>query len=146
VGIRLADAPHRLEWDDVRVSTVPVEAALTQGCEAVATGGWAAARDAFAELLDRSETPEALDGLGRALRWLGDERGAIVKIASASRSRCRVGSPAASSGATPDRMTRPTKGSSKSAASGSPIVVGIQAMPYNMLTTALDALYPAGLH
>jgi FAD/FMN-containing dehydrogenase len=29
---------------------------------------------------------------------------------------------------------------------GSPLVDGIQAMPYNMLTTAFDALYPAGLH
>jgi ATP/maltotriose-dependent transcriptional regulator MalT len=67
-----------LEWDDVRVSTVPVEAALAEGYEALATGAWAAARDAFTELLDRSETPEALDGLGRALWWLGDERGAIV--------------------------------------------------------------------
>ncbi|HVD17220.1 MAG TPA: FAD-binding oxidoreductase [Propionibacteriaceae bacterium] len=28
---------------------------------------------------------------------------------------------------------------------GSPLVVGIQAMPYSMLTTAFDALYPAGL-
>jgi FAD/FMN-containing dehydrogenase len=28
---------------------------------------------------------------------------------------------------------------------GSPLVVGIQAMPYNVLTTAFDALYPAGL-
>ena len=28
---------------------------------------------------------------------------------------------------------------------GSPLVVGVQAMPYNMLTTAFDALYPAGL-
>jgi FAD/FMN-containing dehydrogenase len=28
---------------------------------------------------------------------------------------------------------------------GTPLVVGIQAMPYNMLTTAFDALYPAGL-
>jgi hypothetical protein len=60
------------------VSTVPAEAALTAGYEALATGNWAAARDAFMGLLDRSETPEALDGLGRALWWLGDERGAIV--------------------------------------------------------------------
>jgi hypothetical protein len=29
---------------------------------------------------------------------------------------------------------------------GSPLIVGIQPMPYNMLTTAFDALYPAGLH
>jgi hypothetical protein len=56
-----------LEWDDVRVSTVPVEAALAEGYEALATGAWEAARDAFTELLDRSEMPEALDGLGRAL-------------------------------------------------------------------------------
>ena len=28
---------------------------------------------------------------------------------------------------------------------GSPLIVGIQAMPYDMLTTAFDALYPAGL-
>jgi FAD/FMN-containing dehydrogenase len=28
---------------------------------------------------------------------------------------------------------------------GSPLIVGIQAMPYNMLTSAFDALYPAGL-
>jgi hypothetical protein len=66
------------EWDDVRVSTAPVEPALAAGYEALATGSWAAARDAFTELLDRSEAPEALDGLGRALWWLGDERGAIV--------------------------------------------------------------------
>ncbi len=44
----------------------------------LATGGWAAARDAFTELLDRSVIPEALDGLGRAPWWLGDWRGAIV--------------------------------------------------------------------
>lgn len=62
----------------MRVSTVPVETPLAEGYEALATGGWAAARDAFTELLDRSEMPEALDGLGRALWWLGDERGAIV--------------------------------------------------------------------
>jgi hypothetical protein len=67
-----------LEWDDVRVSTVAAEAALAEGYEPLATGGWAVARDALTELPDRSETPEALDGLGQALRWLGDERGAIV--------------------------------------------------------------------
>jgi hypothetical protein len=54
----------------VRVSTVPAEAALAEGYEALATGGWAAARDAFTELLDRSETPDALAGKGRALWWL----------------------------------------------------------------------------
>jgi hypothetical protein len=55
----------------VRVSTVAAEVALAEGYEPLATGGWAVARDALTELLDRSETPEALDGLGQALRWLG---------------------------------------------------------------------------
>jgi hypothetical protein len=31
----LTDAPHRLGWDDVRVSTVPAEAALSVGYEKV---------------------------------------------------------------------------------------------------------------
>jgi ATP/maltotriose-dependent transcriptional regulator MalT len=69
---------HRFEWDDVGVSTVPAETALAEGYEALATGAWTAARDAFTDLLARSDVPDALDGLGRALWWLGDERGAIV--------------------------------------------------------------------
>jgi hypothetical protein len=43
-------------------------------------------------------------------------------------------------------MTRPTKRLEQVRSFGSPLVVGIQAMPYNTLTTAFDALYPAGLH
>jgi DNA-binding NarL/FixJ family response regulator len=54
------------------------ETALGRGYEALAAGDWEAARDAFRRALDAAESPEALDGLGRALWWLRDERGAVV--------------------------------------------------------------------
>jgi ATP/maltotriose-dependent transcriptional regulator MalT len=52
--------------------------AVARGYEALASGDWGRARDSFAEALDLTDSPEALDGLGRALWWLRDERGAIV--------------------------------------------------------------------
>jgi len=52
--------------------------AVARGYEALASGDWGRARDSFAEALDLTDAPEALDGLGRALWWLRDERGAIV--------------------------------------------------------------------
>ncbi len=52
--------------------------AVARGYEALASGDWARARDSFAEALDLTDSPEALDGLGRALWWLREERGAIV--------------------------------------------------------------------
>ena len=52
--------------------------ALARGHEALAAGNWIEARDAFQQSLDSTDSPEALDGLGRALWWLRDERGAIV--------------------------------------------------------------------
>jgi DNA-binding CsgD family transcriptional regulator len=52
--------------------------ALTRGHEALASGDWESARAAFQEALDSTDSAEALDGLGRALWWLRDERGAIV--------------------------------------------------------------------
>src|ERR671919_3192078 len=51
---------------------------LTRGYEALASGNWLDARDAFASALSAVESPEALDGLGRSLWWLRDERGAVV--------------------------------------------------------------------
>jgi ATP/maltotriose-dependent transcriptional regulator MalT len=54
------------------------EDALARGYEALAAGAWDGARDAFGEALDTTDSPEALDGLGRALWWLRDERGAVV--------------------------------------------------------------------
>jgi ATP/maltotriose-dependent transcriptional regulator MalT len=51
---------------------VPGEVLVAAGASALADGRWAEARTAFAAALDEDETPEALDGLGEALWWLGD--------------------------------------------------------------------------
>ena len=51
---------------------------LARGYEALATGDWPGAREAFASALTATESPEALDGLGRALWWLRDERDSVV--------------------------------------------------------------------
>jgi hypothetical protein len=45
---------------------------LAVGAGALARGDWAAARDAFAASWGADETPEALDGLGRAQWWLDE--------------------------------------------------------------------------
>ena len=60
------------------MTTVSDEAALARGYEGLASGDWDDARDAFQEALAATDSPEALDGLGRALWWLRDERGAVV--------------------------------------------------------------------
>ena len=52
--------------------------ALARGHAALAAGEWVEARDAFEEAVSATDSPEALDGLGRSLWWLRDERGAIV--------------------------------------------------------------------
>jgi DNA-binding CsgD family transcriptional regulator len=64
--------------DDAVVSTAPVESPLAAGYEALATGDWEGARAAFDAALVLGEAPEALDGLGRALWWLREEREAVV--------------------------------------------------------------------
>jgi DNA-binding CsgD family transcriptional regulator len=51
---------------------------LATGYEALATGDWPGAREAFASALTAAESPEALDGLGRALWWLREERASVV--------------------------------------------------------------------
>ncbi|HKP88552.1 MAG TPA: hypothetical protein VJT75_01135, partial [Thermoleophilaceae bacterium] len=53
--------------------------ATRDGWQHFARADWAAARDAFAAALDeRPGDPDALDGLGQALWWLG-ERGAGIE-------------------------------------------------------------------
>ena len=54
------------------------EGALSRGHEALASGDWDGARAAFQEALNLTDSPEALDGLARALWWLREERGAVV--------------------------------------------------------------------
>ena len=51
---------------------------LATGYEALAAGDWPGAREAFARAVAAVESPEALDGLGRALWWLREERDAVV--------------------------------------------------------------------
>ncbi len=51
---------------------------LARGYETLASGDWEAAREAFAEAVEASDSPEALDGLGRALWCFRHERQAIV--------------------------------------------------------------------
>ena len=63
---------------DARVAAVVAEEALARGHEALASGNWDDARGAFQEALDLTDSPEALDGLGRALWWLREERAAVV--------------------------------------------------------------------
>jgi ATP/maltotriose-dependent transcriptional regulator MalT len=60
------------------VRAIVAEDALARGHEALAAGDWDDARAAFEEALVVSDSPEALDGLGRTLWWLRDERGAVV--------------------------------------------------------------------
>jgi DNA-binding CsgD family transcriptional regulator len=61
------------------MTTLPVESAVADGYEALATGDWARARDTFATAVAATDAAEALDGLGRALWWLREEREAIVQ-------------------------------------------------------------------
>lgn len=60
------------------MTAATTDVALARGHEALASGDWESARAAFQEALDSTDSAEALDGLGRALWWLRDERGAIV--------------------------------------------------------------------
>ncbi len=52
---------------------------LARGHAALVSGDWEGARAAFEEALASTDSPEALDGLGRSLWWLRDERGAVVQ-------------------------------------------------------------------
>ncbi len=64
--------------NDAAVTTAPVDTSLAAGYEALASGDWEGARAAFGAALDIAESPEALDGLSRALWWLREEREAVV--------------------------------------------------------------------
>lgn len=48
-----------------------------RGAAALRTGDWQGARSAFERALAEEETPEALDGMARALWWLTDVEGAV---------------------------------------------------------------------
>jgi DNA-binding NarL/FixJ family response regulator len=55
-----------------------LDGGIADGHEALAAGDWQAARAAFETAVAAAETPEALDGLGRALWWLRKPEQAVV--------------------------------------------------------------------
>jgi DNA-binding NarL/FixJ family response regulator len=55
-----------------------LETGVAKGYEALASGEWDAARAAFESAVRAEESPEALDGLGRALWWLRESEQAVV--------------------------------------------------------------------
>jgi ATP/maltotriose-dependent transcriptional regulator MalT len=55
-----------------------IDVSLADGHEALAAGDWEAARASFEAAVESTDSPEALDGLGRALWWLREERQAVV--------------------------------------------------------------------
>src|SRR5207249_5291555 len=55
----------------------PIIGLTSRGHEALASGEWESARDAFMAAVEQGHDPEASDGLGRTLWWLGDVDGAI---------------------------------------------------------------------
>ncbi len=57
---------------------IDIEVCLGDGLTALVVGDWEGARKAFEEIVAISDDPDALDGLGRALWWLRDPRGAVV--------------------------------------------------------------------
>jgi DNA-binding NarL/FixJ family response regulator len=63
----------------VSSTLAPPDEHLARGHECLATGDWEGARAAFANSLTNGDSAEALDGLGRALWWLRDERAAVVQ-------------------------------------------------------------------
>jgi len=52
---------------------------LAEGYEALGSGEWSQARRAFEAVLAVEDSPEALDGLGRALWWLREGEQAVVQ-------------------------------------------------------------------
>jgi DNA-binding NarL/FixJ family response regulator len=56
----------------------PGSASVARGEEALRERDFEGARQAFAAALAEAESPQALDGLGRALWWLGDVDGAVA--------------------------------------------------------------------
>jgi DNA-binding CsgD family transcriptional regulator len=75
------------------------ESQLGAGFQAVATGDWRGARDAFSAALAVAEVPEAFFGLANALFWLGDIAGTIANCEKAYAGFRRRGDPVFAAGA-----------------------------------------------
>ena len=75
------------------------ESQVGAGFQAMATGDWRGARDAFSAVLAVAEVPEALFGLANALFWLGDLAGTIANCEKAYAGFRRRGDPMFAAGA-----------------------------------------------
>ena len=75
------------------------ESQVGAGFQAMATGDWRGARDAFSAALAVAEVPEALFGLANALFWLGDLAGTIANCEKAYAGFRRRGDPMFAAGA-----------------------------------------------
>jgi DNA-binding CsgD family transcriptional regulator len=75
------------------------ESQVGAGFQAMATGDWRGACDAFSAVLAVAEVPEALFGLANALFWLGDLAGTIANCEKAYAGFRRRGDPMFAAGA-----------------------------------------------
>ena len=75
------------------------ESQVGAGFQAMATGDWRGARDAFSAVLAVADVPEALFGLANALFWLGDLAGTITNCEKAYAGFRRRGDPMFAAGA-----------------------------------------------
>ena len=101
-------------------------------------------------LYDLADTAEVMRWYRELLPSLPEELSgwiALLTIPRPRRSprRCGAARPAASSGATPGRMTGQTRCSSRSGRTARRCWWACRPMPFSVLQSAFDALYPAGL-
>jgi len=75
------------------------ESQVGAGFQAMSTGDWRGARDAFSAVLAVADVPEALFGLANALFWLGDLAGTIANCEKAYAGFRRRGDPMFAAGA-----------------------------------------------
>jgi DNA-binding NarL/FixJ family response regulator len=71
--------------------TAGPDSGVPTGFEALATGEWSAARDAFEAVLLSGDAPEPLMGLANASYWLGDLDVMLDSLERAYASACRTG-------------------------------------------------------
>ena len=73
------------------MDTVPADASLTDGMQAMERADWEAARAAFEAVLASGESADARDGLGQALWFLGDVAGGVAMRERAFATYVRAG-------------------------------------------------------
>ena len=84
--MRRRASPYSLSVERKPKSGPSVAELLDGGNQALERGAWGEARDLFEEALRHNETPEALEGLGRACWWLDD----VTRVGEARERAYRV--------------------------------------------------------